>query len=178
MDVVLRPWHPSDAGALFAAIGAAPDLAAQFRGADVSSRRAVERHIRKQLARPAPNKVDFAIEMDGVAVGNVGISRIEHVNDTGWVFYWLAPAARGHGLATRALATVSAWAFDEGALFRLELGHRVNNPASCRVATRAGFVAEGVERQKLRYGSERFDVETHSRLRSDAPPSTRLLPVR
>jgi RimJ/RimL family protein N-acetyltransferase len=46
----------------------------------------------------------------------------------------------------------------------------LNNPASCRVATIAGFRAEGVERQKLRYGSERFDVETHARLATDPVP--------
>ncbi|OUE31259.1 hypothetical protein BFL35_05940 [Clavibacter michiganensis] len=50
------------------------------------------------------------------------------------------------------------------------------NPASCRVATRAGFAAEGIERAKLRYGDERFDVETHARLATDPPPA--VLPLR
>ncbi|WP_440697198.1 GNAT family N-acetyltransferase [Clavibacter nebraskensis] len=45
----------------------------------------------------------------------------------------------------------------------------MNNPASCRVARRAGFIAEGIERAKLRYGDERFDVETHARLATDPP---------
>jgi len=58
------------------------------------------------------------------------------------------------------------------------LGHRVNNPASCRVATRAGYPAEGVERAKLRYGDERFDVETHARLATDPAPEVVGLPVR
>lgn len=48
-----------------------------------------------------------------------------------------------------------------------ELGHRVNNPSSCTVATRAGFAAEGVERFKLHYGGERFDVDFHARLCTD-----------
>ena len=52
-------------------------------------------------------------------------------------------------------------------MFRLELGHRVNNPASCQVAIAAGFAVEGVERAKLRYGQKRFDVETHARLATD-----------
>jgi RimJ/RimL family protein N-acetyltransferase len=47
----------------------------------------------------------------------------------------------------------------------------VNNPASCAVAMRAGFAAEGIERAKLRYGVERFDVETHARLATDPAPS-------
>ncbi|RIJ14589.1 N-acetyltransferase, partial [Clavibacter nebraskensis] len=76
--------------------------------------------------------------------------------------------------ATRALAGAAAWGFADG-LFRLELGHRVNNPASCRVATRSGFAAEGIERAKLRYGDERFDVETHARLATD--PATAVVPL-
>lgn len=76
----------------------------------------------------------------------------------------------------RALATISAAAFDDG-LFRLELGHRVNNLASCKVATSAGFIPEGIERQKLLYGAERFDVETHARLRTDSSPNLTLLPL-
>lgn len=45
------------------------------------------------------------------------------------------------------------------------------------MATRAGFVAEGVERQKLRYGTQRFDVETHARLRTDPRPDVAHLPI-
>lgn len=68
------------------------------------------------------------------------------------------------------MTTVADQAFCDG-LERLELGHRLNNPASCRVATRAGFLAEGIERQKLRYGTQRFDVELHARLRTDPAPA-------
>ncbi|WP_235994945.1 GNAT family N-acetyltransferase [Nonomuraea montanisoli] len=52
-------------------------------------------------------------------------------------------------------------------LFRLELGHRVDNPASCRVAAKAGFLAEGIERGKLVYDGVRHDVERHARLATD-----------
>jgi len=66
---------------------------------------------------------------------------------------------------------VADWAFHDLNLFRIELGHRVNNPASCAVAKRAGFLAEGIERSKLEYGGVRFDVETHSRLATDPAPA-------
>ena len=44
-----------------------------------------------------------------------------------------------------------------------------------RTAPPRGFAAEGVERAKLRYGDERFDVETHARLASDPDPGVALL---
>ncbi|GAB3167550.1 hypothetical protein GCM10027059_28640 [Myceligenerans halotolerans] len=99
---------------------------------------------------------------------------------TGWVSYWLLPEARGRGLAVRALATLTRWAFDERGLERLELGHRVNNPASCAVATGAGFTPEGVERGKLLYDGVRYDVETHALLHTDPRPAVghlRLVPA-
>jgi ribosomal-protein-alanine N-acetyltransferase len=80
-------------------------------------------------------------------------------------------SVRGEGLATRALAALAKRAYRELGLFRLELGHRVNNPASCAVARGAGFAVEGVERAKLRYGDRRFDVETHARLATDPSPA-------
>lgn len=52
-------------------------------------------------------------------------------------------------------------------LYRLELGHRVNNPASGRIAVAAGFVLEGRERAKLRHGDQRFDTLTYGRLVTD-----------
>lgn len=75
--------------------------------------------------------------------------------------------ARGRGVATTAVRAVAASALDDLGRFRLELGHRTNNPASCRVATAAGFPVEGLERAKLGYGGERFDVELHARLATD-----------
>jgi RimJ/RimL family protein N-acetyltransferase len=91
--------------------------------------------------------------------------------------YWLSAEARGKGLAVHAAASLANWAIEELNIFRLELGHRTNNHASCRVATRAGLVPEGLERAKLQYGDERFDVETHARLATDPSPSRELLPV-
>ncbi|NMA78262.1 MAG: GNAT family N-acetyltransferase [Actinomycetales bacterium] len=61
-------------------------------------------------------------------------------------------------------------------LERLELGHRVNNPASGAVARAAGFVQEGTERGKFLIDGERVDVLTYGRLRSDPGPAVPGLP--
>jgi RimJ/RimL family protein N-acetyltransferase len=168
VTLVLRPWARTDAAALVRARASARDLDSQFGDVDISDEAAAAGYIVSSLGFSDRAK-NWAIVDDGVAVGNVGLSAIERRHDTAWAHYWLAAEARGRGLATRALVAVADRAFADE-LFRLELGHRVNNPASCRVATAAGFAAEGLERQKLRYGSERFDVETHARLASDPAP--------
>lgn len=169
MSIVLRPWRRADAPALLAAARAGGDLLTQFGGADLSTVEAAERFIAEALPFDERGR-HWAVVVDDQAVGNVGAAAIEHRHGTAWMSYWLSPAARGRGLATAALIAVSDWAFAEG-LHRLELGHRVNNPASCRVATAAGYLPEGVERERLRYGDQRFDVETHARLATDPAPA-------
>ncbi|MDR6171694.1 RimJ/RimL family protein N-acetyltransferase [Curtobacterium sp. SORGH_AS776] len=200
----VRPWRPSDAPVLLAA-SADPELARQFGGVRFDDVAAAEAFIGATYrfdghARYWAIVADVAegragsdgagsdgAGSDGAGsggarsgdagarvVGCVGVTAIEHTHGTAWVSYWLTPEARGRGLATRALAAAED-AFALG-LHRLELGHRTNNPASCAVATRAGFRAEGVEREKLRYGDDRFDVETHARLATDPTPDTVPLP--
>lgn len=174
---MLRPWRLDDAAGLQAAFTGSDDLSAQFGAIDLSTIARCQIFIADNLAPATVSRQNFAISVDGVAVGNVGIGSMEHRHGTGWVYYWVSADARGRGLATLALASIAEWAFTEQGLYRLELGHRTNNPTSCRVAARAGFAVEGIERQKLKYGTERFDVETHARLRTDAPPPVGLLPT-
>lgn len=175
MEITLRTWRETDAESLLIAVRESPDLVTQLPVAELSTAEACREFILANLAPGATAAHNFAISLDGAAVGNIGVSSIDRAHDTAWTYYWLTASSRGRGLTTRALATAAAWAFDDLGLFRLELGHRVNNPASCRVATAAGFVPEGIERAKLRYGEERFDVETHARLRTDLAPT--LVPV-
>ncbi|MBC7762315.1 MAG: GNAT family N-acetyltransferase [Candidatus Saccharibacteria bacterium] len=178
MTTELRPWDESDAGQLISAFNASDDLKTQVNDTDLSTIECCQKFIALQLAPAGASVRNFAISVDGQAVGNVGIGNMEHRHDTGWVYYWVSVEARGQGLASRSLASAARWAFDQRDLFRLELGHRVNNPASCIVALNAGFRAEGIERQKLKYRHQRYDVETHARLRSDPTPEIELLKTR
>lgn len=178
MTVELRAWHPDDAGALLTAASTTPDLHLQVGGADLATVAACRDFIHHVLAPERLDLRNFAISADGEAVGNVGLSNIERHHDTGWAYYWVAAEHQRQGLATQGLNTLAHWAFRDVGLFRLELGHRVNNPGSCVVARRAGFTAEGVERSKLRHGDQRFDVELHARLLVDPTPDVPVLPYR
>ena len=60
--------------------------------------------------------------------------------------YWLAPEARGRGVATRALRLLVDWTLATTQVIRFELYTDPDNDASGRVALRAGFEREGVRR--------------------------------
>ena len=170
MDLELRPWTTGDAAALHRAVRTTPDLVDQLGDVELHTVAACAAHLERGWASVADDRVDRALCVDGVPVGHIGLSHLEYRNDTAWVSYWVATGFRRRGLATAALLAMAAYGFDDLELFRLELGHRVDNLGSCRVATNAGFAVEGIERSKLRYGDLRFDTETHARLASDPVP--------
>ncbi|MDR8407495.1 GNAT family protein [Nonomuraea sp. 3-1Str] len=159
-NIRLREWRADDAPAVLAAFQD-PELSRQAPWPVVTVRDALG-----WIAAWDGVGHAFAVTLDGRVVGNVAVARIDdHAN--GWVSYWTVREARGRGVASAAVEELARWAFRERGLFRLELGHRVDNPASCRVATKAGFLAEGIERGKLRYDGVRYDVERHARLATD-----------
>ncbi len=110
----------------------------------------------------------FAIEerASGALVGLIDLHR-GTTPDRAWVGYWLAPAARGRGLATRAVRLVAAWAFTDPALERLELMTLVGNDASGRVALRAGFRREGILRRYLDVRGALLDAVMYAMVRED-----------
>src|SRR5207248_1403699 len=90
---------------------------------------------------------------------------------------WVAPWARGSGVATRATRAISGWAHRNG-LPRVELLTEPENWASQRVALRSGYRSEGLRRGGgvLRDGTL-CDLIVWARLAGDAlGPSPRLLP--
>ncbi|GAA2867305.1 hypothetical protein GCM10010517_26870 [Streptosporangium fragile] len=162
IDVELRGWSPDDVQVVLAAFRS-PDMADQAARPIDTPRAALEW---MGLWGFRDDAQAFAVVCNGEVVGNVAVSDID-AHDTGWVSYWTLPRARGRGVAVAAARKVAEWAFRERGLFRLELWHRLGNRASCAVATRAGFLSEGIERAKLNYGGVRYDVERHARLATD-----------
>jgi RimJ/RimL family protein N-acetyltransferase len=89
----------------------------------------------------------------------------------GDVGYGVHPDARGHGVASRSLRTLTRWLTvdaDGPRLARVQLDHSVENPASCRTALAAGYEREGLRRSYLPLrdesapgGSRRHDVCLH-----------------
>nr|WP_223128301.1 GNAT family N-acetyltransferase [Terrabacter sp. MAHUQ-38] len=78
----------------------------------------------------------------GRGAGVIGVMRMGPPG-IGLLGYGVVPDFRGRGFTARALRLVSDWAFREAGVARLELGHKVDNVASGKAATRAGFRAEG-----------------------------------
>ena len=170
--VTVRRLREADAPAVLAAFTSNEDMARQ---GDVSTLSDAGQYVSRLVSADSPHDA-WAVAATDELVGLVCVT-VDDENRNGWFWYWMTDAARGRGWTSRAAATVAEWALTVRGLERLELGHRVNNPASGFVARRAGFVKEGTEREKFIVDGCRIDVNTYGRLRSDPSPSFDAIPM-
>ena len=74
-----------------------------------------------------------------VLLGGIGVHQLRSTGAPPFVGYWVAAAARGQGVATRALRLLVAWAFGPLGLEQLTAWVFVDNPVSPRVLEAVGF---------------------------------------
>lgn len=104
---------------------------------------------------------------DGALLGAVGLRVSGAVGEVG---YWVAPWARGRGVAARAARLHAGWGFEALGMARIELLADVDNLASQRAAEKAGWVREGVARAVRaapREPERRVDMVVFARLAGD-----------
>lgn len=95
-----------------------------------------------------PSPTVWAIEVDGEAVGGIGVelhTDVERVSAE--IGYWLGEPLWGRGIATEALSAVTAEAFVRFELTRIYAVPFADHAASVRVLEKAGYTLEGRLRQ-------------------------------
>ncbi|MGI8694172.1 MAG: GNAT family N-acetyltransferase [Geodermatophilaceae bacterium] len=168
--IVLRPWTARDVDEVFAAV-TDPDISLWNGSAIRTPDEAVD-WIARRADWSDGDHVSLAVvdAMSGELVGSVSLHKIDREQGDAEIGYWTAPAARDRGVASSAVSALCRWAFLQLPIDRIELCHAVENPASARVAERAGFIQEGRLRQSYRYGDGRkHDELLWSLLREDLP---------
>ncbi len=144
--VVLRPWR-GDARAVLVAACTHPEVA---RFTEVPSPYTPE-HARAwvvsarwllELGREAHLAVADATDPAAPALGAAGLVQVDWRAGRGELGYWLAPEARGRGLATRAVVLLRDWAHGPLGLARLVMRIAPDNAPSRDVARRAGFLRD------------------------------------
>ncbi|WP_327391404.1 GNAT family N-acetyltransferase (plasmid) [Streptomyces microflavus] len=180
--LTLRPFSPGDAPLLAQALDD-PEILRWATGAHLHPLPAGERAaqwLQRRLEAWSGGVPHFAIADPGTdaLTGYIGLRRIHNGNAE--VGSWIAPWARGRGLAAGALLTAAGWALtlpaDGGmGLHRIALHHATANPASCTVAAKAGLVLEGTMRQETTdHTGTRYDSHLHARLATDPHPHERV----
>lgn len=143
--LLLRPWEPRDAPGLVEVFSDA--ALRRWTSAAVHDEESAARWVRDQRdgwdsgRRYAFAVVEPAADGGGTLVGHVVLKTPAATAEVG---YWTAAHARGRAVAPRALRALTDWAFTELGLQRLDLIHRTDNTASCRVADKTGYALHAV----------------------------------
>jgi ribosomal-protein-serine acetyltransferase len=117
--------------------------------------------------RDSGEGVVFAIESAGRLAGAIDLKRVNWVTKVAEVGYWVAPWARGRGVASGAAQALSLWAIRDHGFERVELFAATGNAGSQRAAEKAGFVREGVARNACSVNGGRMDMVSFSLVPED-----------
>lgn len=166
--LVLRPWRAEDAPAVHAAFQ--DPLMHQWYVRTCDSEAEAAGWIEEWGAsweKERDAQWAVADESGGTVLGRVALRSILLSEGAAEVAYWTTAEARGRGVAVRATDTLARWALDGIGFHRLELMHAVANPASCRVAAKAGFTLEGTKRSATLHPDGWHDMHLHARIQGD-----------
>jgi RimJ/RimL family protein N-acetyltransferase len=167
--LLLRPWEPSDAPVFLAAYRD-PEIRHWHTRHPASESQVREWFEGYRRAWAGETGASWAVTRDGVEVlGRIALTGMDLDDGVAGCAYWVLPAARRAGVASRALTALAGWALDGAGFHRLHLDHSTRNVASCRTALRAGFRLEGTKRSDAVHADGRHDMHLHARIRGDRP---------
>jgi ribosomal-protein-serine acetyltransferase len=149
-------WETADAVELTEAIAANREhLAAWLPWAETHGfQDSVEFLELQRLQVEANDGFDAALLVEGQIAGGVGFHRVDWVNRSTSIGYWLAADVQGRGLMTAAVTALLDYAFFEWDLHRVIIEVVVGNERSQAIPERLGFRQEAILREaKLVRGS-------------------------
>src|SRR5215831_10797786 len=119
-----------------------------------------------EIANPAGPITNFAIVVDGAAVGGIGLMLKEDVfRRTAEIGYWLGEEFWGRGIVTEAVRALTDYAFREFDLVRLYAAVFEGNVASVRVLEKAGYAREARLRKAIVKDGRTLDLMLYAVVR-------------
>ena len=162
---VLRPWRREDLDSLVRHADN-PNVARGLRDRfpNPYTRADGERFL--DDAQKPHGEWRLAIEVDGEAVGGVGVRPGQDVHRiSAEIGYWLGEAYWGHGIAPAMLTALVPHAMQRFDLCRVSAGVYHDNPRSMRALEKAGFEREGTLRCAAIKHGRLLDLVMYSRVR-------------
>lgn len=170
--LVLRPWHRDDADAVYQACQDPLIVRWTTVPHPYTWQHALSFATSSATSWGEQRAVAYAVahEATDEVLAACGLVDVNEDDRTVEVGYWVAPWARGRGVATAATQALSQWALGELGARRVSLEAAAGNHGSQRVALHAGFTREGVQRSKAERFGERRDMVLFSLLPGEARP--------
>ncbi|GAB2509908.1 GNAT family N-acetyltransferase [Nocardia heshunensis] len=167
--VLLRPFAPEDLEPILAAL-VDPEVRRLTGSAHdetvVPENPAEAARLREWYAtrNDQPDRLDLAVTelASGRCVGEAVLNQWDPGNRSCNFRILIGPEGQGRGLGTEATRLLVGYGFEKLGLHRISLEVYAFNPRARRAYEKAGFRAEGVLRESLRYGDEWIDATVMS----------------
>ena len=161
--LLIRPFRRRDIEALYAAVRDSQTELAEYLpwATKAFTRAGAAGFVRESMRSWREGKAyDFSIRLQERPerhVGNISIWHVSRSSRSGEIGYWIRTEDTGRGIATEATHEALRIGFGELSMHRMVLRVAVGNKASERVATKLGFVREGVLREDIQVGGRWMD---------------------
>lgn len=143
----LRAWRRDDVASLLRQADN-PNVAANMRDRFPHPYTEADAAAWLEQATGEPAGTNWAIDVDGEAVGGIGLMPQQDFNrGTAEIGYWLGEAFWGRGIVTAAVIALTSHALRTLGYRRLFATTLIRNTASQRVLEKSGYVREGVFRR-------------------------------
>lgn len=157
MSFTLRPWSPADLPSLVQAANN-QEIAQYLRNVFPHPYTEADGLAFIALATNQVSDCILAIEVDGLAVGSIGLHPQSDIHcKNAELGYWLAQPFWGRGIITQAVQQMVNYGFQTFDITRIFARPFGTNRASQRVLEKAGFVLEAQFAQTLFKNNEFLD---------------------
>jgi len=157
MEIKLRPWNIEDAESLVE--NANNFEIARFMSDAFPSPYTLEdaKNFIAFATKDEPTHI-FAIDIDGQAVGGIGIHpQADIMKKNAELGYWLGEKYWGKGIISKAIREIIPWAFNTYDITRIYARPFGSNMASQKVLEKAGFVLEARIKENIFKNGEYLD---------------------
>lgn len=157
MEIYLRPWKTSDAESLVKYAGNPQITRFMSDGfAQISTPEGATKFI--DFANSGPDKLYRAIEINGEAVGGIGISvQTDIYRKNAELGYWLAEPFWGKGIVCKTIPMIVTEAFDTLDITRIFAKPFHTNFVSHHVLEKSGFKLEAIFEKTVFKNGEYLD---------------------
>lgn len=120
--------------------------------------------VAKEYNKKNSSDVVFSIEIDGEAVGAIGLHKIIHGHKAE-LGYWLGREYWGGGVTTEAVKKVTGYGLKKMRLRRIYASVFSFNKASIRVLEKNAYKLEGISKKESKVGNRFVDSHIFSKVR-------------
>lgn len=168
--VELRPWRLEDAELLYVTVVANRERLEEWLPWPSTIQSAADEaaFIRQTIDWMSKGEgLGCAIIVDRELAGGIGVHKIDQVNKSAEIGYWLADGFVGRGVMSRSTQALTSFAFEELGLHRVVIRAATGNARSRAIPMRLGYTHEGTERESQVLNGEFIDLESYSMLAPD-----------